>query len=368
MITTLLQGGWQALLEYLSAHVLTCLIPAFFIAGGIAVFVGKNAVIKYFGAKANRVLAYAVASISGAILAVCSCTILPLFAGIRQRGAGLGPAIAFLYSGPAINILAIVYSARLLGFDIGVARAVGAVAFSIIIGLLMAFLFKTSEEKLATSNEDLIIPQEEKRHPLWQVATYFAAMVGLLISASAVGLIVAAHFDNPNGGLSVTLSGNWFAGLIALFFLAATIYLVVRWYSGSEVVDWMRETWLLVKKIFPILLIGVFVAGVIKVLLPQTVVQQCVGGNSIGNNLLASVFGALMYFSTLTEVPIVRAFMDLGMGKGPALTLLLAGPSLSLPSMIVIARVMGIARTVVYVVLVIILSSIAGLIFGAIYV
>jgi len=190
--------------------------------------------------------------------------------------------------------------------------------------------------------------------------------VGLLVSASAVGLIATAHFDNPDGKLSVTLTGNLFSGLIALIFLAATIYLVVRWYSGSEVADWMRETWLLAKKIFPILLIGVFIAGLIKVLLPQTVVQHWVGGNSIGNNLLASVFGALMYFSTLTEVPIVRAFMDLGMGKGPALTLLLAGPSLSLPNMIVVGRVMGVARTAVYVVLVIVLSSIAGLIFGAI--
>lgn len=363
---SLLHGGWQAILEYLSAHVLTCLIPAFFIAGAIAISVSKTAVIRYFGAEANRILSYTVASISGAILAVCSCTILPLFAGIRQRGAGLGPATTFLYSGPAINVLAIVYSARLLGFDIGAARAVGAVLFSILIGLLMAFLFKSSEEKLAANQEDLLLPEDEKRHPLWQVTTYFAAMVGLLVSASAVGLIATAHFDNPDGKLSVTLTGNWFSGLIALIFLAATIYLVVRWYSGSEVADWMRETWLLAKKIFPILLIGVFVAGVIKALLPQAVVQHWVGGNSIGNNLLASVFGALMYFSTLTEVPIVRAFMDLGMGKGPALTLLLAGPSLSLPNMIVVGRVMGVARTAVYVVLVIVLSSIAGLIFGAI--
>ncbi len=366
-MTTLFQGGWQALLEYLSAHVLTCLIPAFFIAGAIAVFVSKAAVIKYFGAKANRVLAYAVASVSGAILAVCSCTILPLFAGIRQRGAGLGPAVTFLYSGPAINILAIVYSARLLGFDLGAARAAGAIIFSVVVGLIMAFLFRRSEEEVHNGRDDLAVPEDGTPHPLWQVATYFASMVGLLVAASAMGLVVTAHLDNPDGRLSVTLAGQWLSGLLALLFLGVTVYLVIRWYSGSEVADWMRETWLLVKKIFPILLIGVFIAGMIKVLLPAAVVQRWVGGNSVGNNLLASVFGALMYFSTLTEVPIVRAFMDLGMGKGPALTLLLAGPSLSLPNMIVIGRVMGVTRTIAYVALVIVLSTVAGMIFGAFY-
>ncbi len=186
----LLQSGLEALLEYLSAHVLTCLVPAFFIAGAIAVFVSKDAVLKYFGARANKILSYGVASVSGAILAVCSCTILPLFAGIRQRGAGLGPAVAFLYSGPAINVLAVVYSARLLGLDIGIARGVGAIAFSVVIGLMMAFFFHRSEQKMRSEHEELILPAEQRRHPLWQVATYFAVMVGLLVSASAIGLVI----------------------------------------------------------------------------------------------------------------------------------------------------------------------------------
>lgn len=366
-MVTLFQNGLEALLEYLSAHVLTCLIPAFFIAGAIAVFVSKEAVLKYFGARANKILSYGVASVSGAILAVCSCTILPLFAGIRQRGAGLGPAIAFLYSGPAINVLAIVYSARLLGLDIGVARGVGAIAFSIVVGLAMAFLFRRSEQKIHAEQGNLVLPAAQKRHPLWQVGVYFAAMVGLLVSASAIGLVITAHFANPDGRMVLTLAGKWWPGTIALILLGLTIYMVVRWYSRSEVADWMRETWGLFKKIFPILLVGVFIAGAVKALLPESVIQRWVGGNSLGNNLLASVFGAFMYFSTLTEVPIVRALMDLGMGKGPVLALLLAGPSLSLPSMIVLCRVMGVARTFVYVALVVVMSTIVGMAFGAFY-
>ncbi len=358
-------SGLLALSEYLSAHVLTCLIPAFFIAGAIAVFVSQNAVMKYFGAKANKALAYSVASISGAILAVCSCTILPLFAGIRQRGAGLGPAIAFLYSGPAINVLAIVYSARLLGLDLGIARAVGAISFSVIIGLIMAVIFKKQEEALQENQGDFVLQEEEKRHPLWKVTIYFAVMIVLLVTASSIGLVIEITSDK-NGIARLIFSGKGIFALISIIFLTATIWLAFVWYSGDERTAWMRETWSLIWKIVPILLAGVFIAGIIKELLPQSVVQKWVGGNSLGNNLLASVFGALMYFSTLTEVPIVKALTQLGMGKGPALTLLLAGPSLSLPNMIVIGRIMGFKRTIVYVLLVIVLSTVTGKIFGAI--
>ncbi|MBL7190564.1 permease, partial [bacterium] len=353
----LFYGGIEALSEYLSAHVLTCLIPAFFIAGAIAVFVSQTAVMKYFGAKANKVLAYGTASVSGAVLAVCSCTILPLFASIRQRGAGLGPAIAFLYSGPAINVLAIVYSARLLGMDLGIARAVGAISFSIIIGLLMAVIFKKQEEKLYNNDSELIIPEDEKRHPLWKVSLYFGVMATLLVTASSIGLMINLIIAGE-GTAQLIFSGKAVFALISLVFLILTVWLSFLWYSGEERTLWMRETWKLIWKIVPVLLAGVFIAGVIKELLPQSVVQKWVGGNSLGNNLLASVFGALMYFSTLTEVPIVKTLMDLGMGKGPALTLLLAGPSLSLPNMIVISRVMGIKRTGVYIIIVIIMSTI----------
>ena len=292
-----LYGGFSALAEYLSAHVLTCLIPAFFIAGAIAVFVSQNAVMKYFGAKANKVLAYSVASVSGAILAVCSCTILPLFAGIRQRGAGLGPAIAFLYSGPAINVLAIVYSARLLGFDIGLARAVGAISFSVVIGLIMALIFKKEEETLHKNQGDFVLQEDDKRHPLWKVSVYFAVMVALLVTASSIGLVIEI-ISGENGTAQLVFSGKSLFALASVLLLVITVWLSFRWYSSDERIAWMRETWSLIWKIVPILLAGVFIAGIIKLLLPQSVVQSWVGGNSLGNNLLASVFGALMYFST----------------------------------------------------------------------
>lgn len=363
MISEIIASGLEALSEYLSAHVLTCLIPAFFIAGAIAVFVSQSAVMKYFGAKANKILAYSVASVSGAILAVCSCTILPLFAGIRQRGAGLGPAVAFLYSGPAINVLAIVYSARLLGMDIGIARAIGAILFSVIIGLIMAVIFRKQEEELQNGSGDLILQEEDKKHPLWKVSVYFAVMVVLLVTASSIGLVI--EITAAEGGIAhLTFSGKAVFAIISIVLLAGIIGLSYIWYSAEERTCWMRETWSLAWKIVPVLLAGVFIAGIVKELLPQSVVQKWVGGNSLENNLLASVFGTLMYFSTLTEVPIVKALMDLGMGRGPALTLLLAGPSLSLPNMIVISRVMGIKRTGVYVGVVIIMSTFTGMIFG----
>jgi len=336
-----LNSGVRALIEYLSAHVLTCLVPAFFIAGAIAVFVSNASVMKYFGAKAKKVLAYSIASVSGAILAVCSCTILPLFAGIHKRGAGLGPAIAFLYSGPAINILAIVYSARLLGFDLGLARAVGAVIFSIVIGLIMAFIWRKEELEKTNNPGELVLPQEEeKTKPQGITLFYFAILVGILVFGAAQ---------------------KWTVTTILLIMLGLVLY---RWFQKDELKYWMEQTWDLFKKIFPILLAGVFVAGIIKSLLPQQMVELWLGGNGLRPTFIASIFGSLMYFSTLTEVPIIRALMDLGMGRGPALTLLLAGPALSLPNMIVIAGIMGIKKTGVYVFLVVIMATISGLIFG----
>jgi hypothetical protein len=338
---SVLQSGWEALLEYLSAHVLTCLVPAFFIAGAIAVFVSQASVMRYFGAKANKVLAYSVASVSGTILAVCSCTILPLFAGIHKRGAGLGPAIAFLYSGPAINILAIVYTARLLGFDLGLARAVGAISFSIIIGLIMAFIWRKEELEKTNNPGELALPQEEERiRPEGITLFYFAVLVGILVFGAAE---------------------KWLITAILLVVLGLILY---RWFRKEELKYWMFQTWDLGKKIFPILIAGVFVAGILKALLPQSVVEHWLGGNGLRPTFIASVFGALMYFSTLTEVPIIRALTDLGMGKGPALALLLAGPALSLPNMIVIARIMGIKKTAVYVSLVVVMSTMVGMAFG----
>jgi hypothetical protein len=340
-LVEVLNSGASALIEYLSAHVLTCLVPAFFIAGAIAVFVSQASVMRYFGGRANKVLAYSVASVSGAILAVCSCTILPLFAGIHKRGAGLGPAIAFLYSGPAINILAIVYTARLLGYDLGLARAIGAIFFSIIIGLIMAFVWRKEELEKISNPGELTLPQEEeKTRPEGITLFYFAVLVGILVFGAAE---------------------KWLITAILLVVLGLILY---RWFRKEELKYWMFQTWDLGKKIFPILIAGVFVAGILKALLPQSVVEHWLGGNGLRPTFIASVFGALMYFSTLTEVPIIRALTDLGMGKGPALALLLAGPALSLPNMIVIAGIMGIKKTAVYVSLVVVMATMTGMIFG----
>jgi len=339
--TEVLNSGLRALIEYLSAHVLTCLIPAFFIAGGIAVFVSQAAVMKYFGAKANKFLAYGVASVSGTILAVCSCTILPLFAGIHKKGSGLGPAMTFLYSGPAINILAIVYTARLLGFDLGLARAVGAISFSIVIGLIMAFIWRKEELEKEKNAQELILPQSEKPKHEGIIILYFAVLVGILIFGAAK---------------------NW---LVTGILLGGLVLILYRWFKKEEIISWIGQTWTLGKQIFPLLLVGVFFAGMMKVLLPQTIVQNLVGGNGFLANLIASIFGAFMYFSTLTEVPIMRALMDLGMGKGPVLSMLLADPALSLPSTIVLIKIIGWKKTLVYNFLVVIMATITGMAFGA---
>lgn len=341
VLISILQGGLDALLEYLSAHVLTCLIPAFFIAGAIAVFVSQAAVLKYFGPQTKKVLSYSVASISGTILAVCSCTVLPLFGGIYKRGAGLGPAIAFLYSGPAINVLAIVYSARLLGYDLGAARAIGAIVFATGIGLIMAFIHRKEEtQKDAQAFATLAADPEAKS--LWQQVLFFGSMVGILVFAA---------------------SKNWIATGILLAVLAVILW---RWFRKSEIAQWMKETLHFGRLIVPWLVGGVFVAGIIKVLLPESVVTSYVGGNSLFASFIASFLGALMYFATLTEVPIIKAFMDLGMGKGPALALLLAGPALSLPNMLVIRSIIGTRKTLTYIALVIVMATITGYIFGLI--
>ena len=341
VLSQLLQGGWNALLEYLSAHVLTCLIPAFFIAGAIAVFLSQGAILKYFGPRANKLLSYGVASVSGAILAVCSCTVLPLFGGIYKRGAGIGPAVAFLYSGPAINILAIVYTARILGFDLGLARAIGAVIFAGGIGLIMALIYRKEESlKDAAAFEALLADPQGKK--LWQQIVFFAFLVGILISAA---------------------SKNW---LITGVLLVGLGFILWRWFTRSEITIWMKETVRFVRLIAPWLLVGVFAAGTITTFVPQDVISSLVGGNSLFANFIASLVGALMYFATLTEVPIVSAFTNLGMGKGPALALLLAGPALSLPNMLVIRSIMGTKKTLTYIILVMVFATLTGYIFGLI--
>jgi len=389
---------------YAREHVLLCLIPAFFIAGAISVFVSQASVMKYLGAKANKVLAYGVASVSGTILAVCSCTVLPLFAGIYKMGAGLGPATAFLYSGPAINVLAIVLTARVLGLEIGIARAVGAVFFSIIIGLLMHFIFRKEEAQRV--NNQIALPPEIKSRPLWKTAAYFALLVGILIFANwgkgetqsglyyliyNIKWIITAVLSLLLGlVLIVWFKLNWWkllltvvptAVLAVIFrdqpmipFAAAVIGLsVITSTSHGESRDWFEATWGYTKQIMPLLLIGVLLSGAFlgrpgqEGLIPSSWVSASVGGNSVWANFFASIVGAFMYFATLTEVPILQGLIGSGMGKGPALALLLAGPALSLPSMLVLRSIMGTKKTVVYVTIVVVMATITGLLYGAIF-
>lgn len=350
---------------YAREHVLLCLVPAFFIAGAITVFVSKASVMKYFGAKANKVLSYGVASVSGTILAVCSCTVLPLFMGIYQRGAGLGPAIAFLYSGPAINVLAIILTARILGWELGLARAIGAILFSLVIGLLMHLIF-LKEERERHATDDFNIGEVQETRPLGKTVFYFFSMVAIL---------VVANWGKPSDGNNSlwmwTFIYNykwWITG----FFLVSLAFMLVKWFKKAELKEWTQSTWVLALQILPLLLGGVLASGFLlgrvdhEGIIPSRFVTALVGGNSLFANFFSSIVAAFMYFATLTEVPILQGLISSGMGKGPALALLLAGPALSLPSMLVIRSVIGTKKTVVYVTLVVIMATITGMIFGAI--
>ncbi len=345
--------------EYAREHVLLCLVPAFFIAGAVSVFVSQQSVMKYLGGGAKKVVAYSVAAVSGTVLAVCSCTVLPLFAGIYKRGAGLGPATAFLYSGPAINVLAIILTARVLGMEMGVARAVGAIIFSVIIGVSMAFIFRHEEKKRQEGFEQEI--DEETGRPLWKTVFHMASLIVFLVFANWAAPEVS------EGLWAAVYSLKWYiAGLALLLVLISTF----SWFTKDEREEWLGSAWEYALLVLPLLFAGVLVAGFLlgrpgqEALIPGSWVESLVGGNSIGANIFASVAGAFMYFATLTEVPILQGLLGAGMGKGPALALLLAGPALSLPNMLVIRSVIGTKKTLVYIGLVVLLSSVCGIIFG----
>jgi len=447
---------------YAQEHVLLCLVPAFFIAGAISVFVSQASVMKYLGAKANKVLAYGVASVSGTILAVCSCTILPLFAGIYRMGAGLGPATAFLYSGPAINILAIILTARILGLELGIARAVGAITFSVVIGLIMHFIYR--KEEIEKANGQMAMPEPEVSRPLWKNAIFFTVMIGVLVFANwgapndfifktadgstihaavlkapeqsipLTGSYTVKLLDSQQAGSEIDLpvdsvikktpvAGAWTTiwsvkwAITAVFSAALGVILIlwfgIKWWkivttaipvailavvlpmegmmvmipfsaaviglswatstTKGEAEEWFSSTWTFAKQILPLLFFGVLFTGAFlgrpghEGLIPNQWVEWAVGGNSLRANLFASISGAFMYFATLTEVPILQGLIGSGMGKGPALALLLAGPALSLPSMLVIRSVMGTQKTVVFVSLVIVMATICGMIFGTFF-
>jgi len=348
---------------YAREHLLLCLVPAFFIAGAISVFVSQASIIKYFGAQAKKVLAYSVASVSGSILAVCSCTVLPLFSGIYKRGAGLGPAIAFLYSGPAINVLAVIFTARVLGWQLGLARAIGAILFSFVIGLLMHLVF-IKEEKRRHAQGNFAVPEEKEIRPLWKNAVYFVSMVGILVFANW------AKPDPSDAGAVATIYHLKWA--ITAVFAITLVSILINWFKKAELKKWTIASWEFALQILPLLLLGVLVAGFLlgrvghEGIIPSRFVERLVGGNSLFANFFASIFGAFMYFATLTEVPILQGLIGAGMGKGPALALLLAGPALSLPNMLVIRSVIGTKKTVFYVSFVVILSTLGGIIFGII--
>jgi uncharacterized membrane protein YraQ (UPF0718 family) len=355
--------AFMMLREYAREHVLTCLIPAFFIAGAIAVFVSQAAVLKYFGAQAKKVLAYSVASVSGTILAVCSCTVLPLFAGIYTRGAGIGPATAFLYSGPAINVLAITLTAKILGWQLGLARAVGAIFFAVITGLLMAFIFR--KDDAARTTGQIYVPDEDgKQRTLLQDSLYILTMVLILIFAA-----FAKPAEGSTGLWPAIFAVKWYITIVLLIILGL---MLKAWFNKDERTDWVQSTWGFMKQIFPLLGAGVLVAGFMlgrpghPALIPDHYIQSLVGGNSVWANLFASFSGALMYFATLTEVPILQGLLGAGMGKGPALALLLAGPALSLPNMLVIGGVMGVKKTATFCIIIVIMSTIAGILYGMI--
>jgi uncharacterized membrane protein YraQ (UPF0718 family) len=351
----------EMLQEYAREHVLFCLVPAFFIAGGISVFVSQASVMRYFGAQARKVLSYSVASVSGAILAVCSCTVLPLFAGIYRRGAGIGPATAFLYSGPAVNVLAVILTARILGWKIGLARAIGAIIFAIVIGLLMALIFRREEmEKGGAVMPDM----EANGRALWRTGVYFLAMVLILVFAA---------WGKPKesvGFWDAVYSVHWY---LAGIFLVILVIILVFWFRKDELKEWISSTWAYAVMILPLLFGGVLVAGLLMGrpgtnagLIPARYISSVVGGNTIFANFFAAIAGALMYFATLTEVPILQGLIGNGMGQGPALALLLAGPALSLPNMIVIRSVMGTKKTLVFIGLVVVMATYTGMLFGAI--
>jgi uncharacterized membrane protein YraQ (UPF0718 family) len=398
--------GLALLHGYAREHVMLCLVPAFFIAGAIAVFISQDAVMKYLGPTAHKVAAYGVASVSGSILAVCSCTVLPLFGGIYRRGAGLGPAIAFLYSGPAINVLAIVLTAKILGVELGAARAVGAVSFALVIGLIMHWIYRREEQARAANQKEFALGADQGR-PLTETVTFFALMVAVLIFAnwapasaedSAVWHAIFAWKWPLTSLAGVGLAGlmvwrwrwHWqplaatasvvavLAGLLPhhleLAFSAGLIGLTLTAaLQPGDGEEWLSQTWSFAKLIMPLLLGGVLLAGFLlgrpghEGIIPSEWVSAAVGGNSLAANFLSALVGAFMYFATLTEVPIVQGLIGSGMGKGPALALLLAGPALSLPNMLVIRGILGTQKTVVYCSLVVVMATVSGWVFGTFY-
>jgi len=399
--------AFKLLQWYARNHTLACVVPALFIAGGITTFLSPSSVMRYLGPRSNKLAAYSVASVAGVVLAVCSCSVLPMFAGIYNLGAGLGPASAFLYSGPAINVLAIFLTARVLGFDIGLWRAIGAVGFAFIVGLGMAGIFHRSERRKVEAAAVMPDPPAPARRG-WQSGLLLAAMIAFLVfsdwynpgdavirrvdgtvirgvvlqeTRDEVMIQVQQNSGSIRAGERLTLPKSAIAEIVeskswvmkihqVRWYLAGVMLLAVaamtwRWVERDEFTQWMTHTWDFTKLLVPLLFGGVFVVGFISALLPDQQIAHLVGDNSLGANLIGSVVGALFYFATLTEVPITQALLEHGMARGPALALLLAGPALSLPNMLVLVKIMGVRKTAVFCGIIVVVATAVGMLYGA---
>jgi uncharacterized membrane protein YraQ (UPF0718 family) len=349
-LLNMLRSGLDALQDYILAHTLTCLVPAFFIAGAMSALFPKDKILKYLGERTKAYISYPISVVAGLFLAVCSCTVLPLFAGIRQRGGGLGPAVAFLYTAPATNILAIIYTGSLIGADLALARIILSVSFASIIGMILSATFKGEEKKILLSTPSPCCQQtltdggeEVKSYRFW---IFFLILVAILLvgASSLIGWAVKIPI------LAVLIAG--------------VLVIIIFWMPKEDTKSWLKETFSFARTIVPLLLVGVFIAGVLKVVIPEKFITTYVGGNRLSSNLLAVLFGVFMYFPTLVEVPMARTFLDLGMGRGPLLAYLLADPVISLPSILVISKLIGLKRLFVYVGLIIFFCTLAGLIYG----
>jgi hypothetical protein len=419
-VTKAIVEAFVLLQWYARNHTLACVVPALFIAGAITTFLSKEGVLKHLGPKANKAEAYSVASVSGTVLAVCSCSVLPMFAGIYRIGAGLGPAACFLYAGPAINVLAVFLTARVLGFELGVARVIGAVVFGVIVGLIMALLFRKSEEKRTEATMAMPDPPAAKR-PLWQSASLLAAMIAFLVFSDwfnpgdkhvelasgtkfeatlqyetlseydlrlkepwqerrhnspevvidhqpgevvRIEKAAIASIEDVDTWVTRIHHNRWYlAGAMGVL----VVLLSFSWLNKAEFMEWMGNTWTFSKLLIPLLFGGVFVVGFLGALLPEKQVAALVGDNSLMSNLVASVVGCLFYFATLTEIPILEALMNSGMASGPALALLLAGPALSIPSILVIRSILGNTKTLAFCLLVVVMATVAGMGYGALF-
>ena len=345
MLTELMYAGMDAIKEYVALHVITCLIPAFLLAGAMITFISRDTVIRYMGFEAKKSVAFPLAAISGIFLAVCSCTVIPIAAGIYRRGGSIGPAFILLWTAPATNLLALIYTGAILGMDVAAVRVVAAVSTAFIVGLVMMYAF-AGEEKERSSAKDHSVQQ--------------GRIMGREDIVILILLLLTLLLPNYLG------VGGPYLHKVAIFLVAlgVTLAYVYSKKETDEIKEWLHETWWFVRLIFPMLMVGVFIVGIIGAILPEDWITNYLGGSGISPTFLASLIGAVSYFATLTEAPFVHTLMELGMGKGPALALLLAGPGLSLPNMVVITRVFGFKKAAIYITITVILATIAGFVAG----